>query len=209
VRCTPNDRGSEDCVAEGLDEEIDLWIGEGPTGQAYAVLAQQDLAAIGLRARLHPVSFPLLLEQSSRERTAPLIFWGYSMDFPDTAGLIEPLFHSRGATATDATNRTFYRNPRVDRLFDEARVERDPARRTALYRELNAIVAADAPWAFVFSNVKVEAWQPYVRNYRPHPVWDEFYRDVWLDLPRRRAAQRLLRAGASSFAALAPLGGWR
>ena len=38
--------------------------------------------------------------KSGRERTVPFIFWGYSMDFPDTAGILEPIFHSRGATAT-------------------------------------------------------------------------------------------------------------
>lgn len=184
VRCAAEDDGTETCVAEGL-EEVELWTGEGPTGQAYGVLAQQDLAAIGMRVRLRPVAFPLLLQQSSREGAVPFIFWGYSMDYPDAAGILEPLFHSRGATATDATNRTFYRSAEVDRLFDEARVERDPARRAALYREANGIIAHDAPWAFIFSNLKVEAWQPYVRNYRPHPVWDEMYRDVWLDLPRQ------------------------
>lgn len=208
VTCSDEGEDTERCVAEGLDE-VELWIGEGPTGQAYGVLAQQDLAAIGMRVRLRPVAFPLLLQQSSREGTVPFIFWGYSMDFPDTAGILEPLFHSRGATATDATNRTFYRNPEIDRLFDEARVERDPTQRTALYRQANAILAADAPWAFIFSNLKVEAWQPYVRGYRQHPVWDELYRDVWLDLPRRRIARALDRAGASSFAAVAPFGGWR
>lgn len=184
VRCTGAGE-DEICVAEGL-QEVELWIGEGPTGQAYGVLAQQDLAAIGMRVRLRPVAFPLLLQQSGRERTVPFIFWGYSMDFPDTAGILEPLFHSRGATPTDATNRVFYRNPEVDRRFEEARVERDPVRRAQLYREANAIITADAPWAFIFSNLKVEAWQPYVRGYRPHPVWDEFYRDVWLDRPRQR-----------------------
>ena len=205
VRCQPRGSDGETCVAEGLEEEFELWIGEGPTGQAYGVLAQQDLASIGLRARLRPVSFPVYLEQSGRPRTVAMLFGGWSMDFPDAASMLEPLFHSRGATETNASNRTFYRNPELDAVLDAARVERDPERRTAMYRDASRILVDDAPWAWIMSNTKYEAWQPYVRNFHPHPVWDEFYRDVWLDLPRQRVARRLERTGARSFAALSPL----
>ncbi|AKF06475.1 ABC transporter substrate-binding protein [Sandaracinus amylolyticus] len=211
VRCTPRGEGveGEDCVAEGLEEELDLWIGEGPTGQAYGVLAQQDLATIGIRARLRPVSFPVYLEQTGRPRTATMLFGGWSMDFPDPASMLEPLYHSRSASDTSSSNRAFYRNPELDRVLDDARVERDPERRIALYREASRILVDDSPWAWLFSNTKYEAWQPYVRGFRPNPVWDEMYRDVWLDLPRRRVARALDRAGARSFAALAPFGAAR
>lgn len=206
VRCERRGAEGETCVAEGLEEGIELWIGgDGPTAQAYGVLAQQDLAAIGIPTRIRLVSFPVYLEQSGRPRTVPMLFGGWSMDFPDPASMLEPLYHSRGATETNASNRTFYRNPELDAVLDAARVERDSARRTAMYREASRILVDDAPWAWVMSNTKYEAWQPYVRNFRPHPVWDEMYRDVWLDLPRRRVARQLERAGASSFAALAPL----
>jgi ABC-type transport system substrate-binding protein len=113
------------------------------------------------------------------------------MDFPDAASFLEPLFHSRSATETDASNRSFYRNPEVDALLDRARVEPDHERRMALYREASRIIVDDAPWAFLFSNLKVEAWQPYVRGFQPNPVWEEMYRDVWLDLPRRRFERAL------------------
>lgn len=205
VTCTTED-AVERCVADGLDEEIELWIGEGPTGQAYGVLAQQDLATIGIRTRLHPASFPVYLEQTGRPRTVQMLFGGWSMDYPDPASMLEPLFHSRAATEANASNRSFYRSAAVDQLLDRARIEPDRTARVALYREASRTIAADAPWAFLFSNVKIEAWQPYVRGFRPNPVWDEMYRDVWLDEPRRRVARALDRAGASSFAALAPLG---
>jgi hypothetical protein len=57
----------------------------------------------------------------------------------------------------------------------------------ALYAEASREIVADAPWAFVFSNLVTDVWQPYVHGYQVHPVWRPFYRDVWLDLPRRRA----------------------
>ncbi|MEM7607816.1 MAG: hypothetical protein AAF411_20885, partial [Myxococcota bacterium] len=56
-----------------------------------------------------------------------------------------------------------------------------------VYRQASRILIDDAPWGFVFSDTLLEVWQPYVRGYRPHPVWPQNYRDAWLDLPRRRA----------------------
>jgi peptide/nickel transport system substrate-binding protein len=205
VTCRPNDAGVEVCVAEGLDAEFDLWIGDGATGRDYGALAQQDLAAIGLRARLRPVSFPVYLRESGTPRTVQMLFGGWQMDFPDPASFLDPLFHSRSARESDSSNRAFYRNPEVDRLIDAAHGETSEARRTTLYREASRIIVDDAPWAFLFSNMKLEAWQPYV-HYRPHPVSENMYRDVWLDLPRRRIAQQFGRT--RTFAALAPLGRW-
>ena len=57
----------------------------------------------------------------------------------------------------------------------------------------------------------LEAWQPYVKNYRPHPIWSQDYRDVWLDLPRRRASRSLFGTGRprNVAATLFPFGGRR
>ena len=73
-----------------------------------------------------------------------------------------------------------------------------------MYREASIHIVDDAPWGFVFSDMTMDMWQPYVRNFRPHPVWDNMFRDVWLDLPRRRVAFRELPL--RNVPALAPLG---
>jgi hypothetical protein len=58
-------------------------------------------------------------------------------------------------------------------------------------------VSRDAPWAFLSNDLGAELWQPYVMNYRPHPVWKENYRDVWLDLPRRRVPDSTYTTGGA------------
>ena len=91
-------------------------------------------------------------------------------------------------------------------LLDAARVERDRPTRLGMYREASRIIVDDAPWGFTFSDLAMEMWQPYVHNYRPNPVWSNFFRDVWLDLPRRRVAL-WERAPTRSVPALTPFGG--
>jgi peptide/nickel transport system substrate-binding protein len=46
-------------------------------------------------------------------------------------------------------NSGYYSNPEVDTLLEEARRATDQAERAALYREMQAIVHEDAPWAFI------------------------------------------------------------
>ncbi len=174
---------------DGLDEPVTFWTGEGDTGRFYGELVQSDLAAIGIEVEIRQVAFPMFLQQTGTRGTVQSWFAGWSMDYPDASNFLDILFHSRSRRPTDSMNKSFYASPEVDRLLDEARVERDRERRLALYHQASEQIVADAPWAFIFSDVAYELWQPYVRNYRPHPVWSNFYRDVWLDLPRERVAR--------------------
>jgi ABC-type transport system substrate-binding protein len=112
---------------------------------------------------------------------------GWVMDFPDPSNFVG-LLHSKMATPSDAVNRAFYRNPVLDDLLDRALIERDPEKRTAMYRQANEIVARDAPWAFYGNSQVPHAWQPYVKDYAPHPSYELPINEVWLDLPKKRIA---------------------
>ncbi|MDQ3828025.1 MAG: hypothetical protein M3361_01690, partial [Candidatus Tectomicrobia bacterium] len=70
-----------------------------------------------------------------------------------------PLLHS-----TSPTNRTFYRNPLVDQLLEQARKEPDDARRIGLYRQVEHIVMDDAPWITQHHSVLEYLFQPYVQG---------------------------------------------
>jgi ABC-type transport system substrate-binding protein len=73
--------------------------------------------------------------------------------------MLSPLLHS-----TSPTNRTFYRNPRVDQLLEQARGAFDEAQRMALYREVERLVMDDAPWIAQNYYVSEYLYQPYVQG---------------------------------------------
>jgi ABC-type transport system substrate-binding protein len=198
---------SEGWVAEGITAPVEMWVGEGDTGRMYGELTQQDLAQIGIPVEIRQVAFPIYLQESGHRRTVPLLLAGWSADYPDPSNFLDTLFSTASIHETTSENRAFYSNPTLDALLARARVEPDRDARMRLYHDAVGIVLDDAPWGFVFTDQKLEAWQPYVRGYRPHPVWDNLYRDVWLDLPRRRAALEL--RALSAFAAMSPFGGPR
>ncbi|MGF1466143.1 MAG: ABC transporter substrate-binding protein [Sandaracinaceae bacterium] len=177
--------------ADGYPEPVDLWVAESDTSRLFGELVQADLARIGIDVRLRQAAFPVFIAQTGRPRTAPMTFLGWTMDYPDAANFLDVLFHSRSIQDENSKNRAFYANAEVDRLLDEARQETERATRLALYRRASTLIAEDAPWAFAFSNTSLEVVQPYVKGYRPHPAWQYFFRDIWLDLPRRRVAERV------------------
>lgn len=188
-------------IAEGIDE-VELWVGEGSAGRAYGELAQQDLAGIGIRVRLRQVAFPIWLAETSTRGRVQIFMGGWSADFPDASNFLDTLYHSRAIHDTSSENRAFYASPELDALLDRAHLERDPEARAALYREASRMLVEDAPWAYIFSQTTLEAWQPYVHGYRPNPVWSQMYRDLWLDLPRRRLTAALLGGDMTGLAAL-------
>jgi len=181
----------------GLPEPVTAWIGEG---QGSLIAAQQwgrDLERIGIRVEFRQVAFSVYLEETGKPGQAQLFPSAWNMDFPDASNFLEILLHSQNIRPTASENRSFYRNPELDTLLDQARGEPDRERRLALYRQANEIVSRDAPWAFLSNDLGAELWQPYVMNYHPHPVWTQNYRDIWLDLPRRRVADSTYVAGGA------------
>lgn len=179
---------------DGLAEPVTLWISDSPSSRTYGELAQADLAKIGVKLRLKPVSFPVYLEETGKPRTAQMAGVGWNLDFPDPSNVLA-LVSSATKAARDSSNRSFYSHPELDALLERALIERDPQRRAALYREANDFVADQAPWAFFCNTQAPQAWQPYVHGYRPHPWYWIPVHEVWLDLPRKRVA-RLARERA-------------
>lgn len=189
-------------LPDGYPEPIELWVSDGEANRTFATLAQADLAKIGLKLTIKEVSFATYLEETGKPKQASMLIGGWNMDFPDAANFLDSLFHSNSARAANSSNRAFHRDPAVDALLDEARITLAPARRASLYRQASAILCESAPWAFMWSDYKVEVVQPYVRGYRINPVFSQDYRFVWLDLPKVAAPKK------PPFKATTPATGW-
>jgi peptide/nickel transport system substrate-binding protein len=168
-----------------------------------AQLVQQELAKIGLRLELKIVSYPTYLAMTHRRGRVAMAPQGWSQDFPDAADFFDPLFASKSINEEDSSNTSFYVSPKLDALLDEARGELDPGKRRTLYRDADALVCADAPWAFTTTYRFYAVHQPYVRGYAPHPVWPEHHVRTWLDRAGTAVASR---SGVLEGAVLAALG---
>jgi ABC-type dipeptide/oligopeptide/nickel transport system permease subunit/ABC-type transport system substrate-binding protein len=134
--------------------------------QAASEVYLQQLARIGLRITIEPVTYPTWLATIGTSR-APAMGWrGWVPDFPDPAGVVDPLLLTSALAATPTQNASFFSNPVVDRLADEARREPRRARRLELYAAIEDIVRDEAPWIPVYTSRIFAAWHATVTGVR-------------------------------------------
>jgi len=180
----------------GLKDPVLLWGTDSATMRTYGELLQSDLGKIGIQVQFKFVNFPVYLEETGKPKNAQILYGGWVMDYPDASNFLS-LMTSATKAPQDAANRAFYSDPWLDKFLDEALIERDPVKRVAMYRQANDFVAREAPWAFFANSVSPQAWQPYVKNYKPHPAYWIPVNEVWLDLPRKRIAELTRRTAAA------------
>jgi ABC-type transport system substrate-binding protein len=95
---------------------------------------------------------------------------GWIADYPDPHDFLDINFR-----CGSLQNNTNYCNPEVDRLLDQAAAEEDPAKREALYRQVEQTVIDDAPWVPLFFEVQYWLVKPYVKDaYLPPLVKPKF-----------------------------------
>jgi ABC-type transport system substrate-binding protein len=165
----------------GWPEPIDYLLYDQGIPASSSQILQQDLAKIGLRLRLKMVSWGAFLALQERPDGAAMSQGNWQMDYPDPSTIFDKLFTTEAIAPDGSMNTAFYSNPRFDDLVARAHLEADPAGRKALYREANAILCDDAPWAFTFGYHLYDVRQPYVHGFVPHPVWPLDVSGVWLD----------------------------
>jgi len=80
------------------------------------------------------------ISQAWRNSELPLIMSGWKLDYPDAENTLQ-LFY--GPNASPGSNSANYRNPAYDALYRQASGMRPSPQRTALYRQMNAMIVDD------------------------------------------------------------------
>jgi oligopeptide transport system substrate-binding protein len=118
-------------------------------------------ANLGVTVIEHPIGDCGFCQLVKRPELAPQIFaLGWSLDYPDPQDWLPTIFRSNSAV-----QHTGYKSIEFDSLVDRADVERDPAKRLALYRQAQRVLTRDAPVAFLYSSRTRYLVSPRLRGY--------------------------------------------
>ena len=158
-------------------------------------VAQQQLAKIGIRLDIRTANYAAVIALRARRRQVAFGPGFWQQDYPEAGSFLEPLFTSRSINDEDSNNWSFYKNPRVDELVEQAKHEIELERRKKLYSEAQEIICDEAPWAFTHYYRFYAQWHPYVHDYRPHPMWTTDARSTWIDRATGPVAARAIFSG--------------
>ena len=133
--------------------ELTFYVTEGGSGMLDPVpmgaAIQADLAEVGLNVEIETYEWNTFLGKVNPglEGKADMAEMAWMTNDPDTLpylALRSDAFPDKGGF-----NSGYYSNPEVDKLLEAARRSTDQEERAELYKQMQAIVHDDAPWAFI------------------------------------------------------------
>jgi peptide/nickel transport system substrate-binding protein len=142
-------------VKEGRPFKFTLITNSGnDTRRDVGVLVQRQLREIGIDVTLELYEWSVFLNDfiNVRHFDACLLGWSLSVD-PDAY----EIWHS--SQIEKGFNFISYRNPEVDRLWEEGRREYDTEKRKAIYWRIHQLIAEDQPYTFLFVPLAISVLQ--------------------------------------------------
>ena len=150
------------------------------TGRLRDEFWRRSLEAIGIRVVFKSDRIGDIIK-ASRQGTVQMFETNWIADFPDGENFYQLLYSKNIGRANYAR----FRLPQYDRLFEQSQALPDSAARTGLYRQMNRLIEGYAPWIVRTHPLEATLLQPWVRNYRRHPVENTSWRYLDIDMPVR------------------------
>ena len=146
-----------------------------------AAVLQQQLHEVGVVLDIRTFEFATFFSDVTRGAyQVHSLRWVGGNEDPD---IFEYVFHSSKFSPHGA-NRTFYANPRVDVLIDQARRELDQKARKLVYAEIQQILAEELPYVDLWYQDNVMVHSKRVKNLTLNPAGNyDFLRTAELSNP--------------------------
>jgi ABC-type transport system substrate-binding protein len=138
---------------------------------------QNDLKAVGIDASIKlmdKATYWSLIELPQSHVGIGLTDW--YMDFPDPSDFVGPLYTHPAPGNADVN---FYQNAEVEKLYAASSSELDPAKRLAMFQQMQDLIMADAPSAILYQPVWNGMYGKDVGGYYYHTVWNLQFQEMW------------------------------
>lgn len=150
-----------------------------------AELWTKNLNAIGIRMTSVSQQFvDLLKDRKVGKYQISNVAW--IADYPDAQNFLQLLYGPN----TDISNDARFNLPEYNKLYSAALKLPDGPERNKLYREMNRVVTAYAPWRFGVQRLFSHFINPWVLGYKKHPILYTSFRFMDVDLPMQKAAMQ-------------------
>jgi ABC-type transport system substrate-binding protein len=148
-----------------------------------AELWSKSMAEVGIRIEAVAVQFVDLLKD---KKVGKFVLAGsaWIADYPDAQNFLQLLYGPN----TGQSNEASFRLADYDRLYTRSQALPDSPERNALYREMNRLMLAWAPWRLGVHRIFNHLQYPWVKGYKKHPILYTNFKYLDLDVAARTAA---------------------
>ncbi len=146
------------------------------TRRDVGVLVQRALKEIGIDVTFEFYEWSVFLKNFINVKAFDACILGWSLS-PDPDAY--QIWHS--SQIEKGFNFVSYRNPEVDRLWEEGRREYDIEKRKAIYWRINELMAEDQPYTFLFVPLGITALQKKFVLVEKDPSGKEVYRPIKME----------------------------
>ena len=157
-------------------------------GEEYRQMAElwvKNMAEIGIRSDTQAVLFSDLLKDKkvSNFVTAQS---AWTADYPDAQNFLQLLYGPN----TGESNESEFKLPEYDRLYEKSLTYPDGEERNRLYREMDRLMLAYAPWRLGVHRVYNHLLYPWVLGYKKHPILYTNFKYLDIDVAEQRLAMK-------------------
>jgi ABC-type transport system substrate-binding protein len=151
-------------------------------GRLRDELWRKNLNAIGLRVAFKSDKKTEIIK-ASRLGKVQMFETNWVADFPDGDNFYQLLYGPNSGRANYAR----FNLPAYNVRYEQARRLPDGPERSKLYHELAQLIHAYNPWVLLIHPISADIQQPWLKNYKRHPV--EFTNWRYLDIDKEGASQ--------------------
>jgi ABC-type transport system substrate-binding protein len=144
-------------------------------GRLRDELWRKGLNSIGLRVQFKSDKKTEIIK-ASRLGKVMMFETNWIADFPDGDNYFQLLYGPNSGRANYAR----FNLPEYNQRYEQARQLGDTPERRVLYREMNQLIHAYNPWVLLTHPISADIRQPWLKNYKRHPV--EFTNWRYLDI---------------------------
>jgi ABC-type transport system substrate-binding protein len=150
-----------------------------------AELWAKSMAEVGIRLEASAVQFIDLLRD---KRVGRFVVAGsaWTADYPDAQNFLQLLYGPNSGQSNESS----FRLAEYDRLYRQSQGLPDSPARNALYREMNRLLLAYAPWRLGVHRIFNHLQYPWVKGYKKHPILYTNFKYLDLDVVAQQAAAK-------------------
>ena len=153
-------------------------------GRLRDELWQRSLTALGLRAVFKSDKYTEIIK-AARLGKVQMFEFGLVADFPDGANFFQLLYGPNIGVSNDAR----FDLPAYNKLYEQSLTLPDSPQRTRIYRDMTRLLVAYTPWILRTHPLSLDVQQPWLKNYKRHPVALTTWRYLDLDTAQRDHAK--------------------